>query len=152
MNKFFKNTVAVLIILLFSLNLKADDSLKWHNFTDGLAKAKKENKILLVDFYTDWCGWCKKMDASTYKDSKVVNYLKENFVTVKINPEKEGNVSFQGNDYKLGEFAAAAGVNGFPATGFFTAKEEFIRTFPGYMDTDTFLDLLQKLVQAVKEN
>ena len=152
MKKIFKNIIALSLIFLFTLNIKADDSLKWHEFKDGLAKAKKENKILLVDFYTDWCGWCKKMDASTYKDSKVVNYLKENFVIVKLNPEKDGSVHFQGNEYKLGEFAAAAGVNGFPATGFFTSNSEFIRTFPGYMDADSFLDLLQKLVQAVKVN
>lgn len=138
---------------MIGISVEAGDSnsLKWHSFDDGLAKAEKENKLLLVDFYTDWCGWCKKMDATTYEDENVVKFLKANFVAVKLNPEEEGNLSFQGNNYSNGEFSAAAGVNGFPATAFFTKDSEFIRTFPGYMDAESFLDLLGKLVEATKE-
>ena len=124
--------------------------MKWHSFDEGLTKAFNENKLLLVDFYTDWCGWCKKMDATTYQDKEVMKYLNENFVLVKLNPEKEGSVNFQGNTFQHNEFAAAAGVKGFPATAFFTSSSEFIRTFPGYMDAESFLDLLKKLVEVTK--
>lgn len=149
-----KITYAISMLLFLSFTLKAGDesSLKWHSFDAGLAKAVKENKLVLVDFYTDWCGWCKKMDATTYEDKKVIEFLNANFVAVKLNPEKEGSVNFQGNKYSHGEFSAAAGVKGFPATAFFTHNSEFIRTFPGYMDTESFLDLLEKLVEATKKS
>lgn len=151
MKIFSRNLTLLFLVFLVSGNIEANNTLKWYGFNEGLAKAQKENKILLVDFYTDWCGWCKKMDENTYKNKKVVDYLNKNFVVVKLNPEKEGSVKFQGSTYKNNEFSSAAGVTGFPATAFFTAKSEFIKTFPGYMDAENFLDLLKKLVEAVKQ-
>ena len=60
--------------------------LKWYDFEEGMEKAKKENKALLIDAYTDWCGWCKVMDKETYKDARVIAKLNESFVAVKFNP------------------------------------------------------------------
>src|SRR5690349_18588878 len=70
--------------------LKATHStVQWLDFESGFAKAKKEHKILLVDVYTDWCGYCKVMDRETYTNDTVIRTLKQHFVTVKLNPEKE---------------------------------------------------------------
>jgi thiol:disulfide interchange protein len=44
--------------------------LKWYGWNEGYAKAVKEGKIVLVDAYTDWCGWCKKMDRDTYSNPR----------------------------------------------------------------------------------
>ena len=57
-------------------------------FESGFVKAKREGKILLVDVYTDWCGYCKKMDRETYTDAKIIEKLNKDFVMVKLNPEK----------------------------------------------------------------
>jgi thioredoxin-related protein len=67
----------------------------WYNWAEGYAYAKKNNKIILVDAYTDWCGWCKVMDKKTYTNSDIQNALKKDFVSIKINPEK-------GTKYKIG--------------------------------------------------
>lgn len=139
----------ILLLLFLSAQLNAEE-LKWFDFKNGKAKAEKEGKILLVDFYTDWCGWCKKMDADTYGVKEVIDFLNKNFVAVKLNPEKAGAVNIQDRDLSNAEFAQAAGVSGYPATSFFTSKMEFIRTFPGYMDSEKFLDLLKYLVENVK--
>jgi thiol:disulfide interchange protein len=46
--------------------------LTWYGWNEGYAKALKEGKIVLVDAYTDWCGWCKKMDRDTYTNPTII--------------------------------------------------------------------------------
>lgn len=66
----------------------------WLDFESGYMKAKKENKKILVDCYTDWCGWCKVMDRNTFTDSQVIQFINKNFIAVKLNPEVERNYKF----------------------------------------------------------
>lgn len=68
---------------------QTDGKLTWMDFAEGYAKAKSENKILLVDAYTDWCSWCKVMDRETYTNAQVIAVLNNEFVCVKFNPEVE---------------------------------------------------------------
>lgn len=130
-----------LVIYLFS-SVNAGN-IEWMNFNDAVVKANKENKHILVDFYTDWCGWCKKLDSEVYSKNEIINFLSDNFVAVKLNPEKEGEVTFQGKKYKYSEFAQAAGVTGYPATGFFAPNSDFLQVVPGYIPAEQFISLLK---------
>ena len=58
------------------------------NYQEAVSKAKAEKKIVMVDLYTDWCGWCKRLDRDVYADSAVAAKLSSGFVSVKLNPEK----------------------------------------------------------------
>jgi len=49
----------------------------------AFAKAKKENKKVIVIFHAGWCGWCKKLDQSM-NDESVKAYFEDNFVTTHI--------------------------------------------------------------------
>jgi thioredoxin-related protein len=52
---------------------------------EATAKAKKENKLILLDFTgSDWCGWCKKLDAETFSKSEFTDYAKKNLVLVEV--------------------------------------------------------------------
>src|SRR3990172_10089448 len=66
---------------------KASSPLEWTMFDQGLARAKAGRKKVIVDVYTDWCTWCKKMDSDTYADKSVRTALTANFVGVKLNAE-----------------------------------------------------------------
>ena len=57
-------------------------------WSNTLAKAKAENKIVFVDAYTTWCGPCKKMDAKTFPDEKVGDFFNKNFINIKVDVEK----------------------------------------------------------------
>ncbi len=142
MKKFI--AVAILTMFYFS-NVSASDGIKWHSFDEGLAKAQKEGKFLLVDFYTDWCKWCKVMDEKTYADPEVQKTMNKMFVAVRLNPEKPGEVHFMGQTYQNNQFAQAAGVTGYPSTGLFTPQGEFITIITGYLDIPKFNGMVQYL-------
>lgn len=134
-------------IFILSSVVKADD-IKWYSFKDGFEKAAKEGKYILVDFYTDWCGWCKKMDKETFSNEKVINLINKNFIAVKFNPEKDNAVNFQGETFKAQDFAKAAGVSGYPAFGFFTADQQFIEVIPGYKPAGEFSEVLEFMIDG----
>ncbi len=134
------------IFLTFLISgISYSQSLKWHKFDEGLALAKKQNKYLLVDFYTDWCKWCKVMEEKTYSDANVRKTLRKSFVTVRLNPEKSGTVHFQGREFTNAQFTQAAKVTGYPSTGLFTPKGEFITIITGYIDIPKFNDMVEYL-------
>jgi thioredoxin-related protein len=66
-------------------NLAAADSAWLTSVPDAKAQAQKENKLVLLDFTgSDWCGWCKKLDAETFSKSEFAAYAKKNLVLVEV--------------------------------------------------------------------
>lgn len=119
----------------------------WRSVSEALTQAPGEEKLILIDVYTDWCGWCKRMDRDTYADSAVGAYIAERFVAAKMNPEKSGTVQYDGREFSQAEFGQALGVNGYPATAFFTPKGELITVVPGYLPAGDFRLLLEFLAE-----
>ena len=50
----------------------------------ALSQAKSDGKIVMVDFYTERCSWCKVLDQNTWTDAEVQTWLKEKTVPIKI--------------------------------------------------------------------
>lgn len=124
----------------------------WKSFDVGLVHAKTSHKKILVDVYTDWCGWCKKMDKEVYTDPRVKEYLTKNFVIVKMNAEAEGTVHYKGKIYSPAQLASAFGVTGYPATLFLKDDSDPITLLPGYMEAPMFLHVLSFIAENQYEN
>jgi thioredoxin-related protein len=136
MKKFF------ILLLLFSVFASAKQP-QWKSFDEGMKLAKQSGKKVLIDVYTDWCGWCKKMDASTYADPAVIEYLNKNFVVIKLNAEAKGKIVFAGQTMSPAEFSQGMGVDGYPATLFLKSNGEAITLLPGYSAADMFIHVLR---------
>jgi thioredoxin-related protein len=154
--KLFKSiTLLSIAILAFSsFTFKADEKVKWYDFNEGVTKAKSEKKIALIDAYTAWCGWCKRMDRDTYTNANIISKIEKNFVPIKFNPEIEGvTYELQGktyNGYQLLSLLANHQQTGYPTTFFILTKKNRIMIEPGYQDPTKFETTLEKVVTESK--
>ncbi len=75
--------------------------LSWITIEQAATLKNSDEKMFFIDLYTDWCGWCKKMDKSTFKDVSVVKLLDEKFHVVKFNAEQKTPISWMGKEHKF---------------------------------------------------
>ena len=140
--------LTVALIFVFSLDSFSAGK-EWGKFDEGIARAKKENKVMLVDFYADWCHWCKVMDEKTFKNKDVAKKLAADFVTVRLNAEDANETAtYKNKTYTNVELTRAFGVTGFPTIAFLDAKGEPITLIPGYVPPETFLQILNYIDQG----
>lgn len=155
-NKIMVLVILLVIIFFFGLKsyFKIDEqnaeavedtkliALNWLSYNEGLALAEKESKYVLIDFYTDWCGYCKKMDKETYSNEKVKGILNENFVVVKVNAESDNKVIENGKEITERELAKLYQVTGYPTTWFLESNHSRIAPLPGYVAAERFVPVL----------
>jgi uncharacterized protein YyaL (SSP411 family) len=119
------------------------ESVQWLDYGDALDKARKEDKHVLVDFYTSWCGWCKVMDSRTYSNPAIAAYLNDHFVLAKVNAESPKRFKV-GEGTKSGvELAREFDINSFPITWFLQPDGEKIDKIMGFVPPEKFQPVLQ---------
>ena len=116
---------------LLSMGKESTVKIDWLNYDEGLQKAFNEKKLIMINFYADWCYYCKKMDNQTFNNWSIIETLKEGFVAVKVNADKERKLVSR---YR---------ITGFPATVFLEYNASPIQLFPGYMPPDMFDKILK---------
>ncbi len=120
----------------------------WMTFEEAIAKSKVEPKKIFIDVYTDWCGWCKKMDAATFSNEKVAEYMNETYYSVKLNGEGKEDIEFMEYTYKFvasgrrgyHELAAALMNNklSYPTVVFMDEELQVLQPIPGYQQVEKF--------------
>lgn len=139
---------AVLITLTSIQIASAQNKIDWLTFEEAATKTAENPKMVFVDVYTDWCGWCKKMDKDTFSDPEVIAYINENFYPVKMNAENTKRVfAFKGKEYTEAAMARAMRVTSYPNFVIMDATMENITQYPGYRLPDPFLTGLSGLVR-----
>lgn len=126
--------------------------IKWRSFAEAIEKGKAENKMIVVDFYTDWCSACKLMDKNTYGNSDVISYAGKNLIMTKVDAESNDKTKFRGKEYSYRQLAMGFGVRAYPTTVFITPKGEFLTDIKGYIPADKFIPILEFLDGKHYEN
>jgi len=86
--------------MIFSQEVEEPKSLvNWLTFEEAIKLYEENPKTILMDMYTDWCGWCKKMDAETFNNPQIANYINTNFYPVKFNAERTDTIEYKGKTY-----------------------------------------------------
>ncbi|NLR92352.1 thioredoxin family protein [Flammeovirga agarivorans] len=140
----------LLLLLLFSTsyNFSGKGEIEWKSMESAIEASTSDDKPIFVDVYTDWCGWCKILDKKTFQDDEVVQYVKENYHAVKLNPEKDGSFTFKGKTFTNESYTDQHEINSYPAIIVLhpNGKE---KVFMGYKDTKSFLEILKKYKRQV---
>lgn len=120
------------------------EAIQWITFEEAAklnSKDRKEKKVM-IDMYTSWCGWCKKMDKTTFSDPLLIEYINANYYAVKFDAEQKATVKFNGKEYQFvdkgrrgyHELAAELmqGRMSYPTLVFMNEDMELIQAIPGY--------------------
>jgi len=127
---------------------EADQEINWVSIEEAQKLTQQEPRKIIMDVYTDWCGWCKKMDKTTFSDAEVVEYVNENFYAVKFDAEAEKKFDFKGQEFSNPEFTRALRVSGYPTVVFFSEDFGKFQPVSGYRKAGEFLKMLETFNQA----
>ena len=143
-----KRVLLFLGVVILGLNLSGQDSIKWHSIDQAIELASQEPRLLVIDVYTDWCGWCKRMDATTFSDPEVVEIMNEHFYPVKLDAEGKEDIVIGDRTFKFvdngrrgyHEIAAVVtrGRLSYPTISYVDAQGKVLEAAPGYKTADQF--------------
>lgn len=123
------------IIITFQTETYASDGIQWESFQKGIARGKAEKKKVFLNFYADWCAYCKTMEKETFQNSAVISYINRNFIPIKVNSDRDQQT------------AANFNVRGLPSTWFLSEIGDRIGNRPGFIPANEMLSLL-KFIQS----
>ena len=137
-----KNLIALVALLCFTLSAGAQ-GIKFFNGTlkQAVEQAAKENKLVFVDVYAVWCGPCKRMEATTFKDAEVGKYYNEHFVSIQIDSERGEGPTIH----------TKYAVQGLPSYLFLDHEGNIVHRSGSYQKVDKFLKIGREAVEYSKD-
>lgn len=129
-------STGLVLLAFFCISLWApqyalsSDNIKWHSYKEGMESGKTNRKKVFLYFYSDSCGYCEDMEKVTFKNVSVINVLDKNFISVKVNVDKEKKAVA---DYH---------VRGLPSNWFIKEDGETISSLPGFIPPGMFYFVL----------
>lgn len=140
--------LAVLLVFTGFSSLQAQEAalpgtkINWLTWEEAMEKMENEPRKVMIDVYTDWCGWCKKMDATTFHHPEIVQYVNENYHAVKLDAEQKADIVFNGQTFKFvangrrGYHELAAQLMGgrmsYPTVVYLDESKSVLQAIPGF--------------------
>ena len=123
-------TVALLIWAV-SVPVTAADQINWYSYDEGIALGLSESKKVFINFYADWCRFCKTIDRETFQNTGIISYLNSHFISIKVDVEREKSI------------AKKYDINPLPDSWFLSEKGDVIGNRPGYLTAGDLMPVLQ---------
>ncbi len=143
--------LGLFLVLAVATQAKDPAVIQWQNFSSGIQDAKSEGKYVFVDVYADWCEYCKKLDAVTFRAPPVITALDQRFVSVRLNADGNESVVWKGQKMTAKDLVAMWGVEGLPTLLFMNPKGELIGSFSSYAEPDLMVKLLAYISSGARE-
>ena len=132
-----------------SAKTQPETGIQWITWDEAMKASAKQPKKIFIDVYTDWCGWCKQMDKTTFADPKVAETINKHFYAVKFDAEGKNEIAYCGRTFKF-VASGARGVHelayalldgrlGYPSYVYLNEAQERITISPGYKPVESFL-------------
>lgn len=145
-----KKIYLLLMVAFVSLSFKIvekstnNNEINWMTWEQVQEAQKKEPKKVFVDVYTHWCSWCKKMDATTFQNKQIVDYINRYYYAVKFDAEQRETIIFKDQKFhytKTGKRAynelatsLLEGVMSFPTTVYLDENLDVLTTIDGFLE------------------
>lgn len=140
------------LLIFTAINTQAQDAnetIKWFTLEEAVKLQAETPKKIFIDVYTEWCGYCKKMDKETFSNPVIAHYLNTNFYPVKFDAEQKETIEFKGQTYintnpdrkrNSHELAQAflQGKMSYPSYAFLNEESILITVIPGFIPTANF--------------
>ena len=117
----------------------------WRKYDQGLAEAKNNGKNIFVEFTTGWCGYCKKMHASTFMAPEVIEILNDKYVPISIDAESYDTLNIDGWITNGRAVAKEFGVKSYPTYWLLSSDQEKLAPVIGYKDKPRLMEILDYL-------
>lgn len=103
---------------------------------EAMAEAKKKGKLIFIDAYTEWCGPCKKMAATSFMDPEVAKIFNSKFINLKIEMEKSADGPMVAQKYK---------VYAYPTMLYIDGDGNVVKTVVGYQTAEQLIATAKSL-------
>ncbi|SHJ79083.1 Thioredoxin-like domain-containing protein [Reichenbachiella agariperforans] len=122
-----------------------DTAIQWYSVEEAQAMQSSVEKPIFVDFTAVWCGWCKKMDQTTFSDEEVAEKMNASFYPVKLDIDSPEQFMFGGKKVTAKELAQDVGITGLPTMVVFDPDLSSHELIVGYQKKNQFLGTIEAL-------
>ncbi len=151
--------IGMLMLVGIAFSNAAKAQIKWLSFEQMEEAYQQKPKPILVDLYTDWCGWCKQMDKVTYGNKYVTAYINEHYYAVKYNAESKKEIRFNAQtyryntNYKVNDLAVylSFGELSYPNSIFLSSPDAKPAPLPGFLTVKEFEAPVRYFVERKNE-
>lgn len=140
--------ILVFFSILTTVDLMGQNIIRWNTWEETIDKAQKNKKMIIVDVYTDWCGWCKRMEKMTFSENHIAKYINDHFYAVKFNAEMKDPIVLKGKEYRYVKngkrgyhelaLALLQGRLSYPSIVFMDENFNVIQAIPGFQSSEDF--------------